>query len=743
MTDTAIRRGEPRSEPADRDGGSPTRNRAVATAAWNALAVLAFVLAAWSSDPVRELAALAAGRLPAMLYALAAAALGACWLLRLPGVAGRLGALRGSGVAALVGRSGPASGVIAYLIPLFGGWETARSPYMVGGVVPWSDATLYFGGAQRILFFDGVDDYGAGRPIHPAFLAVRLALTGLDLRKALVIGSVLLGLACFLAARAVGRDLGWAAGVALFAAIYGFASPAGSSVMTEGLGVTFGALGLASLWTGARHENRLLAMAGLALLTVAQGVRTGAILVLPAVVLWLAYRNRGRRRWLNPRLLVASALAVLLGVTVNVGALVATRGALASLRGHSGFVLYGLATGHPSWNPGKPNWTQVFDDHPGVPLMGAEGNKFVSDAALRAVRERPVTFVKAVVRSALNYAGVSHRTALAPVPPFAARGVTVLALLAAGAFLLARRREGLVALATDVALMGVTIASFVPLRDPWRVAMFPAALFPVLTAMAFVAFIVVGTRRIATSAPLGLAVVGLVGCAASAPLLGADADSARNFAATVPMMALPLALAVAVLARLPVRGAGADDPLAATTSAPPRRPDRAPALVGAGMLAATLVGTPLAAAAVDPPPVSEHRCPDGRTAHAFFGGVALRVVPDGRRTENRRNELESSVLERLAPFGWRLGPATVPGTDARQASGEGAGPPGPRTMLSVVSANGDDRVAYVEGAVDEPRTSVLYLCGQDETDGISVVFSRVFWPKPITFAFFTGSPLPD
>lgn len=703
--------------------------------ATDVVVVLAFVLAAWSLDPVRELSGLVAGRLPILLYAAAAAALASSWWRRSPR---RLGAL--------AGRAAPTAAVLSYLIPLFGGWETARSPYMIGGIIPWSDANLYFGGAQRILLTGGVDEYGAGRPIHTAFLAVRLAVTGMDLRKALVIGAVLLGIACFLAARAVARDLGPAAGLALFAGIYGFASPAGTSVMTEGLGVTFGALALATLWTAARNRNVPLALAGLVLMTVGQCVRTGALLVLPALAFWLAYHHRQGGHRLHWRVLGMAVAAGALGLALNVGAVVGASGRLASLHGHSGYFLYGLATGHPAWEHQKPNWTRVYADFPNATLTGADGASFVNDQAMRAIGDRPLLFARTVVKSGVNYLRVSHRVVTAPIRSGAmTNALAVLVLTGAAGALIRRRRQGEVGLATDAVLFGATIVAVIPLSDPWRVSMYPTGLFTVVTLVAFVAFILVGTRRISTRAPLSFAVAGLVGCALFAPLLGADNDSARNFAATVPMMALPLALAMGVLTR--DRSTERLQPHAATRPEPgesnARRAVRsAPVLVGMGMLGATLFGTPVAAAMIDKPKVVEHRCPDGSVAHAFLGGVSLRVVEEGRGTENRRDALEGSILEKWAPNAWRLGPGTLPGTAASQTAVRASGDSGARTMLSVITAEGNDRIAYINGAVDAPETSVLYLCGQDEIDGISGAISRIFWPPPITFAYFTGSPLP-
>lgn len=696
--------------------------------------VLAFVLACWWIEPVREMAGLLAPRLPMALYALAVVALLLSLLQR--GDWGEdhwIARARQRFVGPIVHRVAPSGAVLAYLLPLFAGWETGRSPYMVGGLIPWSDATLYFGGAERVLLSGGVDDYGAGRPINPAFLAVRLAVTGMDLRKALIIGSVLLGIACLLLARTVARDLGVAAGLALFAGIHGFAAPAASNVMTESLGVTFGALALACIWSGARRGNAPLAVAGIVLTTVAQGVRSGTILLLPALVIWLAFEFRRKGTRLNWRLLATSVVAVALGLAINVGAVFATNGRVSSLHGHGGFVLYGLATGHPSWEPNKPNWTQIFDDNPGVSLTGADGSEFVNDEALRAIRENPSTFVKAVVKSGLNYVRANKQAVLAPIRGASAqRAVMTLAVLAAAGILFARRRQGRPRLVTDVALMAGVILSAIPLRDPWRIGALPYSLFTALALLSFLAFIVVGTDRLASCTPLSMCVVSLAACVASAPLLGADNDSARNFAASVPIMALPLAVAVGALTR---RRTAEPPPESLTADEATGRPRAwAPALVGAGMLSVALIGAPIAAALVEKPLIAERRCPDGTVAHAFLGGVAVRLDRDGSRVENGIDGQDITAVEPYVTGALSLGPV-----EAADPTGAGR----VTTLLSVIDANGNDRIAHVDGAVDAPGDSVLYLCGREETTGLSAVLSTVFWPKPVTFAYFTGSPFPE
>jgi hypothetical protein len=187
---------------------------------------------------------------------------------------------------------------------------------------------------------------------------------------------------------------------------------------------------------------------------------------------------------------------------------------------------------------------------------------------------------------------------------------------------------------------------------------------------------------------------------------------------------LPLAFAAAAL-----------DPLAAarrerTTNALGARPVRwAPAAVGVGIMAVTIVGVPVAVALVTKPAVTRRVCTDGRPAQAFIGGVSVRLVEGGPGSEQQLDEVEmGSVRPNDNPFltyaGW---PSPLNGVTMRT------------TLVSAITPRGNDRILFVDGDVQAPDDSVLYLCGQPLADGASQI--SYFWPRPLTFGYFSGMPL--
>ena len=388
---------------------------------------------------------------------------------------------------------------------------------MVGGGVPYADPHIYFGGAERLLFFGDLDVYNSRRPLNAMFLAVRLAVTHLDLRMALVLGAMAAGAATWLAARAVARDLGPVAGFALFVGIFGFARVYGPTPMTEVLGVTLGALALAVIWNTVSTRNRWLAVGGILLLTVALDARSGVVLLPLLLPLWLAYHFRGSGRY-DWRVLGACVAAVVVGLSMNYAAVAALGGDTDNVMGNGGLLVYGMAKGKASWNLLDPAWHVVFNDHPETWTMSdPERNRFVNAEAREEVLAHPGTFVGAAVQSEFNYLRMAEQEILLDVPTgWHGMLKATVALAVAVAFSLRWRRDEDRQLLLDLGLFASMVVavpilvSFVPSNTP------PNWVAPALMVTALVAFIGLGTRRLADSPHVVLALLG-VGATAALP----------------------------------------------------------------------------------------------------------------------------------------------------------------------------------------------------------------------------------
>ena len=242
----------------------------------------------------------------------------------------------------------------------------------------------------------------------------------------------------------------------------------------------------------------------------------------------------------------------------------------------------------------------------------------------------------------------------------------------------------------------------------------PGWLGGALTLVCFGAYVVMGSSRLKLASHVGLVLAVIVGVVVTLPLIGLD--TTRALAATAPLMALPLALAVAVL----TRGDAARAP-----SPEPSGPRWSPVVLGTTLVVVALVGAPLAAAMVDKPRVVERTCADGARAQVLLGASSVRIVEDKAAADSVDTiDVDSATRDLETGLGLDVIKDLVrPGT----------------TIAAGQNQRGGDRIVFLTGPAEESG-GVLYFCGGDLGDHTSVAFSR-FWPRPVDFAFMTGTPL--
>jgi hypothetical protein len=733
-TGTFERVGHPDGEPTrPPDGMGAGRWRVLTRLAFPVVLIAAFVALGWTAEWFREGLGWLAPHLAILLWSAVAAFLGFSLIRRI--VQRPLASRRPRRFGFLLAPSALAGSVIAYLVELFGSWDNGGAGWWtVGGVVPFSDAMAFVGGAQRLLFDGQLDQFNSRRPLQATFLASELAFTDFDLRKVLVIQAVLLGGASYLAARAVARDLGPLAGFALFAGIYGFARVGIQTVSTETLGVTMGALAFAALWSAVRRPNPWLVAGGLFLLTFALNFRPGPVLLLLTLPVSFALLLRGSR-WINWRVLGLSVAAVAVALAANYIAIFTFHGEADNLNANANYIIYGLAKGVPTWSSNPQSWNQIDLDYPEILEMSeTERNRFVTEKAREELRSNPGTFARSYVDGGVNYFRVSGEYVTAPASSHRLL-VYAIALVLGAVVLIARWRTSSWRVLLDAALFaGVVLAlpSFVgawPYGDhaPWGWGTIGVGSYlpwwfgAAVGAMAYVAIILIGTRRLRVDRQLGLVAVALATVAVIMPVLGYD--TTRLFAAAVPFLALSFALAVAVIqrARLP-KGAHVTAPAA------PKRESRgllwAPLLVGGAVAVVAVIGAPIAAVAIDRPATPARTCPDGRRAEPLIGGSAIRLVESG--AENELDELDVQHMTSSAVTKWLQKEAVFGPIHANT------------TFIGGLNQRGYDRFAFVDGAVSAPGRSVLYLCGATISDNDS---NGVLGWSAVPIDVFVGIPL--
>jgi len=247
--------------------------------------------------------------------------------------------------------------LILFGLPLSGLWRSGASePFIIAGLLPFSDAASYYNDALRVTEGFRFSAFSARRPLFPALLTVLLALTGGNLVVSLAILGALIGLACFLAAREMQRSIGIWPALLFFFVLFLFYRRFAGATMTENLGLPLGILSFVILWASAQKKKLLHTALGLLLLTLALNARAGTFFILPALAIWSGFAFRGSRRF-SVFAFLLNVGSITLGFLLNmmVFKLIADPGGM--VFSNFSYTLYGVMAG------GK-GWMQILIDHP-------------------------------------------------------------------------------------------------------------------------------------------------------------------------------------------------------------------------------------------------------------------------------------------------------------------------------------------------------------------------------------------
>lgn len=290
--------------------------------------------------------------------------------------------------------AGLAAVLSVFALELAGLWLTAESDgeFIIGGLLPWSDARGYYTGAQLLEAGGELSPWYGRRPWFMSELAVLLLFTQGNLQWAIAALAAITAVACFLLARSIQALLGTAAAVAALLVLQLFYSRFIGTTTSEHLGLALGSLALTVLLQAARQDKPGVGWAmGIGLLTCALVARAGAFFVLPALVawgLWIAWHRQSKPTFLGVVALGVGAI----GAGFILDSLlrrVLVPGAVAF--GNFSHTLYGLVSGNKGW-------MQASHDHPETMAMGdAEASQYVYELAFIALRDNPLTAVSGAI----------------------------------------------------------------------------------------------------------------------------------------------------------------------------------------------------------------------------------------------------------------------------------------------------------------------------------------------------------
>jgi hypothetical protein len=282
--------------------------------------------------------------------------------------------------------------LILFALPLSALWNGGISDTLiVGGILPWSDASSYYWDARRLLEGATFSEVSSRRPLFPGILAALLGLTQQNLQATLAILVAITAISCFLLAREIQRSHGTLAGLIVLTILFLFYRFFIGKTMTENLGLALGAVGFALLWRGARQRQIDNCLWAIFLLTLALIARAGAFFILPALILWGAWSFRGAARF-SQRFLLGGASLVLLGFILNSILLKIIGSPNGIAFSNFSYVLYGLIVGS--------DWAQVTIDHPEINgLNEPELSRRIYALSFEALRSHPFGIVIGSLRA--------------------------------------------------------------------------------------------------------------------------------------------------------------------------------------------------------------------------------------------------------------------------------------------------------------------------------------------------------
>lgn len=306
-----------------------------------------------------------------------------------------------------------------------------RSYFLIGGLVPSSDADSWVSGGWRILETELLSEGDQRRPINAGLFALRLYIAG-SFQGSLMLGAIVCAAASLYAAYALKSSVGWPGAVTFLFFAFWLIQEHLPLAMTEVHGFIFGCLALGCLWQAALTRSSLLFFLGLALLSIGLNARSGPFFVLPALLCW-GIMNFGGVKRLSLKVLFVGTLAILSGFLMSIWVGWLWGSEKGTQQANFALTLYGMAVG------GK-GWLQAFSDFPEI-LGGGFGSgneayiaRFLYAESLKEIIGQPYRFIEYFLKELWEFFSLFLRYDL---------GVSRIAMALAGFWILIRWRDRL------------------------------------------------------------------------------------------------------------------------------------------------------------------------------------------------------------------------------------------------------------------------------------------------------------
>ena len=274
------------------------------------------------------------------------------------------------------------------------------SYFYIGGLLPNSDAGNYYEGARDLLIEGDLSIWSSRRPMMTTYLASILAISNFSLIYTV---SIISGLAAFsvaLVSASIRRTEPAAVALWAIVLIFFFYNGYVGTTLSENLGLTLGGLAFVCLWAAADNRKIHLFLLGVFFMALAQITRSGAVLVLPFLILWgmfwLASNFRSKMI-----VMFGGGAVIILAFLMNRLLLLAGGGDPALAFSNFSDTLYGLSVAS-QLSIGA--WKQIVVDHPDVASLAEPvRSQSIYRLAFDNIISQPGTFATALFRNLQTY----------------------------------------------------------------------------------------------------------------------------------------------------------------------------------------------------------------------------------------------------------------------------------------------------------------------------------------------------
>jgi hypothetical protein len=280
-----------------------------------------------------------------------------------------------------------------FVVPVAGLWASGQSEqYLLGGIVPFSDARGYFMDARRLLEGSQFITGAARRPLFTALLSSLQWITGQNLYLTIAILVFIIVISVYLAVCEVKSIVGPMAGIFFLMLVFFYSRLLMGKTLSELAGLPLALLSVVLLLRGAQINRLVYLLAGLFLLSLGLNSRAGAFIILPLLALWIGWFERGDR-FFNWQSFLFACAAVGLGFALNLAVFKLYTSPESVPFGNFSYTIYGLARG-------GLGWTQIFTEHPEIWTMPADTQaNYVYSLAVDIIQRKPWNLVSGITSS--------------------------------------------------------------------------------------------------------------------------------------------------------------------------------------------------------------------------------------------------------------------------------------------------------------------------------------------------------